>query len=780
MTVSDGAVNAQQRKAVGPWSDLALHTMGWRAFQDLCSQVCEVVLRRPVEIFREAQDGGQDAVFLIPPSADGELSIGTVQCKHTSDAVKRLKFSDLKPEVEHVTALVNKNQADTYILMTNMGVDAQVALEIRQELKRLGVRKPHVFGKQFVVRTVKGSPRLRAMVPQVYGLGDLTAILDERLSQQSRALLDQWVPKLKAYVPTKPHRQAVRSLLEHGIVLLLGNPSAGKSAIGAILSTIASETPNNTVLALTSPREFEGSWNPDDPSRFFWIDDAFGSNIVRQDYVQGWEAAFRKVQAAIGKGNKFLLTSRRHIYEAAKRGLGQRNLQVFIDGSAVTDVGALTIEEKEQILYNHINYGFQSQQWKTAVKPFLGGVAATENFLPGIAERLGHPSFTKGLSLREASLVSFMEEPREHLIDTINALDDTSRAALLLVYVHQGALNLTQPEAAATEAVSQLSGIGLIKILECFPDLQGSFLRKPAPGQQIWGFAHPTIADALTEILREKSHMVPALLRGATTDTILHGFVCEGITYLKDAMVVPAKLNQELVKRLSGAADETASNWSLFSFLAYRASDEVIGMLINAEPELFERNTWSSLAINSNPRVIAFSRFHGLGLLPDDVRELVASDIEKAAKRYDLSFLSDQSTMALIPPLRLVSLGIHLRSTLLQGFEEKITQIRDDADLDDEPEDIFRSLVEALDHISDLSNDDETADLVSDARHLAEEAIQDLVTRKEDRERNDDEEEVDWNEVLVSSSEAQKTPNSPERGELDKPRRSTFEDVDQS
>jgi hypothetical protein len=52
-------------RAEGPWTDLALHRIGWRAFQDLCSQVCKEVLHRPVEIFREAQDGGQDAVFLI-------------------------------------------------------------------------------------------------------------------------------------------------------------------------------------------------------------------------------------------------------------------------------------------------------------------------------------------------------------------------------------------------------------------------------------------------------------------------------------------------------------------------------------------------------------------------------------------------------------------------------------------------------------------------------------------------------------------------------------------
>ncbi|MGY1880569.1 hypothetical protein ACW9I8_30595 [Pseudomonas reactans] len=47
-----------------------------------------------MEIFREDQDGGQDAVFLISAENDA-LLIGTVQCKHTSDATKALKLSDL-------------------------------------------------------------------------------------------------------------------------------------------------------------------------------------------------------------------------------------------------------------------------------------------------------------------------------------------------------------------------------------------------------------------------------------------------------------------------------------------------------------------------------------------------------------------------------------------------------------------------------------------------------------------------------------------------------------
>jgi hypothetical protein len=763
------------RVAVGPWSDLALHTIGWRAFQDLCSQICEVTLHRPVEIFREAQDGGQDAVFLIPSDDPAGIPIGTVQCKHTSDASKALRTSDLNAEVDHVRELVANGQANTYVFMTNMSVDAGVAMEIRTRLRELGVRKAHILGRQYVVRTIRGSARLRALVPQVYGLGDLTSILDERLTQQSRALLDNWIPKLKTYVPTRAHRDAVRAIGNHGIVLLLGNPSSGKSAIGAIISTIASENPSNTVLALTSPRDFEAGWNPSDPGRFFWIDDAFGSNQVREDYVQDWTSAFAKLRAAIAHGNRFLLTSRKHIYEAARRRLGQRNLPLFADGRAVVDVGVLTIEEKAQILYNHINYGGQSQSWKSSVKPHLDAVAAVDEFLPGIAERLGDPNFTKSLAPREASLVRFMREPREHLIDTVNALEPVLQAALILVYVHQGAFRITgfDPEAAA--AVAELTGCGLPQIQDAFADLKGSFLKVSGSGTStIWTFAHPTISDALTEILSEKPFMMAALLRGATIDTVLDNFTCEGSHDIPNALTIPASLNDTLVERLARTPDETERTWSLFIFLAYRASDAVFEKLVRLDPDILKRKTWVTNVIANSPKLVTHARAHRARLLDDDLRELAAVSLESAAAdEFDLSFFDNPAMLELIPAGRLVRLGMSLRIQRLPKFEDKISEITDGADLDEDPESHFEKIANALAKLEDLQVDDEGEELIDVARKKIKRSIQLLEERKEERD-NEPDDTSDWSHIVTASTAEALVPIKPAETTL----RSIFEDVD--
>ncbi len=757
-----------ERRAHGPWSDLALHTIGWRAFQDLCSQICEVVLNRPVEIFREAQDGGQDAVFLIRDTSHDAPPVGTVQCKHTSDAAKGLKVGNLTTELDHVAQLVSAGQADTYAFMTNMSVDAPVAAAMRAKLRELGVRKPHILGRQYIVRVIRGSARLRALVPQVYGLGDLTSIVDERLSEQSRALLESWIPKLRTYVPTKSHREAVHAIAEHGVVLLLGNPSSGKSAIGAIVSTIASEKPDSTVLALTSPRDFEAGWNPHDPGRFFWIDDAFGSNVLREDYVHDWASAFAKVRAAIKRGNRFLLTSRKHIYEAARLKLGQRNLAQFADGSAVVDVGALTFDEKSQILYNHVNFGKQSQSWRSSVKSHLAAVAAVDKFLPGIAERLGDPSFTKGLAPRESSLVRFMEEPTEHLIDTVNALDEPLQAALILVYVHQGWFDPRDHDALAANAVAELTGFPLSRIQGCFAELEGSFLKISGPA---WTFAHPTISDALTEILRQKPHMIAALLRGAPLDTILTSCTCEGSPLIRDALLIPSALNDALVVRLGQTPDERYPNWKLFHFLAYRANGSVFSKALAQYPDLLRRQDWDSDLARDSPRLATHARAHSLGLLPKDLRHQSSESLERhATQELDVSFFADDAMLALIPPKRLIALGMTLRTTVLPSIAKRIEEITSDADLDEDPADHFKKLMALLDRIEGMGVDDDGAALIGEARDEVENSIFTLEERKRERDEEDDG-DTDWTHIVT-----QKRDEPPSKSAA--ARRSVFDDID--
>lgn len=184
--------------AQGHIADFALHTLGWKAFQDLCAQICAEVLGCTVSVYREAQDGGQDAVFLLPKGQQSQES--SVQCKFCSKQDQRLKLSDLTGELSNVESLVVEKRAYAYYFITSMRVDAPIAAQIRDRLLALGVKEPHVLGREWITEQIKINPRLRALVPRVYGLGDLSTILDERSAAQTRRLLGHLAPSLRVYV----------------------------------------------------------------------------------------------------------------------------------------------------------------------------------------------------------------------------------------------------------------------------------------------------------------------------------------------------------------------------------------------------------------------------------------------------------------------------------------------------------------------------------------------------------------------------------------------------
>ena len=672
------------RTAQGAYADLALHTLGWKAFQDLCAQVCREILDRPVEIFSEAKDDGQDAAFLSKPKQASQKSgEGTVQVKYSSNPNRRLKLTDIGSEEPKIRRLVEDGRALTYVLMTNMPVDAAIASKIRQRLRSFGVQHPHVFGRHFVTLAIRGSARLRALVPRVYGLGDLSVILDERQARQTQALLGHMLPTLKVYVPTRPHLQAVRALGEHKIVLLLGDPATGKSTIAAILATIAAEDPKHRCFKADGPLQLIDNWNPDEPGGFYWIDDAFGPNQMREDYVDKWIEIMPKVQAAMASGNYFVLTSRRHIYEAAHPKLGSRNHPLFRDRQAVVEVGELQHSERRQILYNHIKAGSQRKEWKAAVKPLLEELSNEQGLLPEIARRLGDPSYTRNIKPNRDDLIKFVREPKDHLLQVIAELPRTQRAALILVFLHRGNMPVGNTDEAMQRLVMSACGVDIESIGQALRQLSRSFIVERSEGRdRFYSFKHPTLADALGAFLGDTDGMSELYLRGTRIETILSEVVCGGAAQIKDAVVIPQAQDALLVDRLLETPDTKSLNRHLFAFLDQRASDDVVRMLAERSPSLLNRSSDRSWRTVYDPKIRTHARALRLGVLSAETREQTASLLVEDVIHYvDTSFLDDDGILALLRPRQLIELIKRIKTEVLPELPDKVSTVAEEADL---------------------------------------------------------------------------------------------------
>lgn len=733
---SNSAAKGGPAQAQGPWTDLALHTLGWKAFQDLCAQICEEVLKQTVSIYRDAQDGGQDAVFLVRPKRGRKKAhTGTVQCKFVSDPKRRLRPSDYTKEKKSIRELVAKGEAHTYYFITNMGADAPVAAKIRKSLRGLGVSEPHVLGREWITKKIRESTRLRALVPRVYGLGDLSIILDERRAEQTQALLGHLLPALSVYVPTAAHRRAVTVFGKHGIVLLLGAPATGKSMLAAILATTALDGDQRRCFQVDGPADLISHWNPNEPGGFYWIDDAFGPNQLRTDYVDQWISIMNKVKAAINAGNRFVLTSRSHIWLAAKSKLATRNHPRFADASAVVDVGALSPEERRQILYNHIKAGNQASAWKRQVKPHLDGLSKHQKLLPEIARRLGDSSYTTGLKSIPQDLERFVAEPMEFLRETINELNAAQRAALTLVFLTHSKLSADLPDEELSARVRDKFAVSPLEIGEAFDQLNRTFLvKKSTSSGNVWAFAHPTVADALSAILGQRPDLVELYVRGTRIEALLSEVVCEGSEAIRDAVVVPSSVNDLLVSRILETPDEPGLNRTLFGFLCERASEFVLRDVLKQDPAVLEREAYVHWRLYDDPKMHLYAHVHKLGLLSGTLRDEAVNRLDKAIfDDLDGSFLDDDHLLSLIPPTRLLSLSVRLRDELFENLPEHVESITGRADLDIEAEENFdevRSLLGTLGNVFD--GDDHINEKIDRVEEFISTAIDEIIEQKQD------------------------------------------------
>ena len=206
--------------------------------------------------------------------------------------------------MEKARLLAARGLAADYIILTNHPITGVSDLQIRAAFEAVGVGRCRIFGHGWIVGQIRASPRLRMMAPRLYGLGDLSGLLDARAYAQAKLILSAMGDDLQRLVITDAHRRSVRAISEHNLVLLLGAPAAGKSTIGASLAIGAADIWGCSTIRATSPADIQLHLNPD-TRQFFWTDDAWGNTQYQRQTAEAWNQTFPLMQGAIRRGTKF-------------------------------------------------------------------------------------------------------------------------------------------------------------------------------------------------------------------------------------------------------------------------------------------------------------------------------------------------------------------------------------------------------------------------------------------------------------------------------------------
>jgi hypothetical protein len=669
---------------------IPLHKLGWKAFQDLCVAVAEEFLKRPVQTFLPVSDGGRDGAF-VGRWEDGGLNDGesTIQCKFTSKAQQNLTMSLLKEELVKAKRLAARGLANDYIILTNHPVTGATELKIRKAFEDEGVGRCRIFSGPWIEERIRTSAKLRMFAPRLYGLGDLSELLDARAYGQAKLILSAMGNDLEKLVVTEAHRQSVRAINDHNFVLLLGAPAAGKSTIGASLAVGAADHWKCGTIRATSPEDIVRHLDPKDP-QFFWIDDAWGNTQYQRQSAERWNQIFPLMQGAMRKGSRFLITSRDYIWSAARRDLKTQALPVMTKSQVIINVERLAVQERAQILYNHLKLGDQPSEFKSALKPYLPALADRPDFLPEIARRLGSRFFTGSTVFTKDRLEKFFSDPEEFLLETITNLASDCRAAIALVFLNGG--RVRSPVAAETlEIAAAAFGALAADVRVQLEALNGSLLLLVQDEEgQYWTYKHPTVSDAFARYVGASPELVEIYLQGAKIDSILSEVVTSGVTVWSfgDPVTVPDSLHELLAERLL-----SAESYRVASFLTNRSNRRFAELMLAKRPALYDRLASYFVPLREDLDAAFAARLHEMDLLPEERRETFAEAIiEAVIEEADASFLDNELIGAVLTDDERDRLLALIEEQVLPKATSYVSKRQSEWDGDYDPEGYFDTL----------------------------------------------------------------------------------------
>jgi hypothetical protein len=687
-----------------------LHILGWHSFQQLCLTITREILGQTVESFLDSSDAGRDGAFAgtwVPFKGEALSGSYVVQCKFTGKRDKTLTPSDVTDDVEKARKLVQKGLCDCYILMTNAGLSGSAAEAIEAVFTDAGVRQFRAFGSTWICQQISENKRLRMMVPRIYGLGDLSQILDERAYTQAKALLSSLREDLAKVVLTNAYRRAAEALDQHGFVLLIGEPAAGKTTIASMLSMGALDQWGASTLKLDTAEKVVERWNPDEPSQFFWIDDAFGVTQYESFLVHGWNHALPMIKTMLRKSAKIVMTSRDYIYRRARNDLKEGAFPLLRESQVVIDVHDLTPEEKQQILYNHIKLGKQDRIFRSEIKPHLPVIAAHSRFVPETARRLADPLFTAELGLNRYDLNNFVEKQEHFLQEVLRGLDEHSKAALALIYMRNDSLESPVTlQASEREAIERL-GSNLGGCLAALESLGGSLVQHTHAEQKaIWRFKHPTVGDAYAGILLESPELLGIYVHGSPIEKLLGQVTC-GDVGLERAVVISEGLFPLVLARLSEVSvakqykSPVLARWigrgRVDSFLASRCSKEFVVLYIEKHPDVLKRVSEPGLFLNSVSEVDLAIRLHELELLPENHRKhFVETVVSYAMDGEDLYAIESLRIQSVFTSAELVAFRHRIRTDLVPSLANIRETWQNNRDSDQRPDEHIDPLLESF------------------------------------------------------------------------------------
>lgn len=484
-------------------------------FEELCRDIAKADTGKRFSAFGPGPDGGVDGRH--SKGADATV----LQCKHYIGSTFAALQSSLKKEVLKISDLKPKR----YLFFTSQSLTTQKSDALAEIASSILQQPEDIWGLEDIEGALRTHPEIEKSHIKLWLSSTvvLERILNSGLEAFTQATKEEILDDLRVYVRNQSFEDATKRLEDQKILIVSGPPGVGKTTLAKMISYQYLED-GWQFYAITSLEEGFAKVDDGKPTVFFFDDFLGRIELNRQSLLQRDTALATFVnRIRRSKNSRFILTTRAHIFEEARRisdHVDDKKLQL---AKYILDVGAYTRKIRSQILFNHLSASELKQEHFEAllVGDWLKKIVDHKNYNPRIIASVSSDSIdVVEPSNYPAYIYHALENPELVWSKPYRALDMKSQNLLVALFfgseygqkVEELRGNFAELHRIVCGHYGQPTKPGDFE--DTLKSLESGFVS--ISGQKV-SFVNPSVRDFLKSYLIEKEflELLPATARRA-------------------------------------------------------------------------------------------------------------------------------------------------------------------------------------------------------------------------------------------------------------------------